>query len=117
MHRLALPLTRLGNSLAQRLCQPIDVGNIIAIDRPGLRFLLRSRWFAVDDNPNALAIRKELFFDASQLLPAHLNHFSVTATLDECLRLQRNRKWDGGNDAQEDGETDNQQQCNRRAAY
>ena len=72
MNCFALPLACCRNGFFEGHGQAINVGYIIAVDRPGFGFLLRAARFAVRGNADALAIREELLFDARQVFPAHL---------------------------------------------
>src|SRR6266487_350183 len=104
MHRFAAPLARFGNGLLESLGQTINIYHVIAIDRPGLRFLFRRLWLAIDDNTNTLPIGEKFFFDACQIFPAYLDDFSVAATLHQCFLLQGNSEWNWSNNTQENDE-------------
>src|SRR5258708_1749950 len=105
VHGLAFPLASRRDGCLQGFSQSIEVGHVVAIDRPGLGFLLGMRWFAISGNADALAIREKFLFDARQLLPAHLNYLSITTTLNQCCWLQFDCKGHRGHDAQVDDKT------------
>src|SRR5437660_1451924 len=102
MNRFALPLACCRNGFFESPGQAINVGYVIAVDRPGFGFLLWAARFAVRGNADALAIREELLFDARQVFPAHLDYFPVATALYQCLRLQANGKRNGSDNAQVD---------------
>src|SRR5215471_3764029 len=81
MNDFALPLACLGNSFFEGTSQAINVGYIIAVDRPGFGFLLWTVRLAVCGNADALAVRKELLLDTRQVFPAYLDYFPVAAAL------------------------------------
>src|SRR5215469_14086875 len=92
VYRLAAPLARLRDGLLERLGQAINIGHVIPVDRPRLRFLLRRRRLAVDDDADTFPIGEKFLFDTGQVFPAYLDHFSVAAALYQGPRLQCNRK-------------------------
>src|SRR5258708_12992109 len=79
MNCFALPLACYGNGFFEGPGQAINVGYIIAVDRPGFGFLLRAARYAVCSNVDALAIREKLLFDACTVFPAPLNYLPVPA--------------------------------------
>src|SRR5579884_1332330 len=96
----ALPLARLRNGLLEGLRQSIQVGHIIAIDRPRLRLLPRLRDLAIGDHADARPVREKFLSDTRQLFPADLDYLAVAIAFDKCLRFQRDRKRNGSNDTQ-----------------
>src|SRR5258707_8906511 len=81
MHRLTVPLACLRDGLLERLGQAINIGHIIPVDRPRLRFLLRRRRLAIDNDTDTLSIGEKFLFDACQVFPGYLDHFPVAAAL------------------------------------
>src|SRR5215469_7145805 len=98
----ALPLACCGNGFFEGPGQAINAGQVITVDSPCLGFLLRAAWFAVRGNTDALATREELFFDACQFFPAHLDYFPIATALYQGFGLQANSKSNRSNNAQVD---------------
>src|SRR6266699_6650435 len=113
----ALPLACCRNGFFESPGQAVNVSYIIAVDRPDFSFLLQAARFAVRGNADALAIRKELLFDACQVFPAHLDYFPVATALYQCLRLQTNGKRDRSNNAQVDKKARDKYQRDNRTSY
>src|SRR5258708_4831428 len=117
MNCFALPLACYGNGFFEGPGQPVNVGYIIAVDRPGFGFLLRAARFAVYGNADALTIREELFFDTRQVFPAHLDYFPVATALYQGFWLQANGKRNGSYNAQVNKKASDKSQRDNRASY
>src|SRR5260221_8331104 len=115
VHRLTVPLACLRDGLLERLGQAINIGHIIPVDCPRLRFLLRRR-LAIDDDADTLPIGEKFLFDACQVFPGYLDHFPVAAALYQGPRPQSNRKRYRRYNTQVDDEADNKHDGDNRAA-
>src|SRR5258708_5699719 len=69
VYRLAAPLACLRDGLLERLGQAINIGHIIPVDCPRLRFLLRRCRLAIDNDADTLPIGEKFLFDACQVFP------------------------------------------------
>src|SRR5260370_7021504 len=76
MNCFALPLACYGNGFFEGPGQPVNVGCIIAVDRPGFGFLFPAARFSVYGNAEALTLPEELFFNTHPPLPPPSHSFA-----------------------------------------
>src|SRR5579875_3171724 len=75
----AMPFAGGGDGLFERFRQGVEIGHVVAVDGPGLRFLAGCARPAIGGNADTLAVGEELLFDACQVNPCYGNDFPVAA--------------------------------------